>query len=260
MTQSKANSKAKSTEICGYDADTIMVRDKDLVHELIGKVSFTEMLLFQMLGKTPTTTQITILDAVMVTIMEHGLIPSAITSRMTLLGAPESIQGAVAAGLLGVGDRFAGTASETAKLLERIVCAKDGERDAVAVELVRELRQQRKPVPGFGHPIHKQSDPRVAKLLEVAKQSGIKGDHIRAMYLIEGALEQELGRKLPTNISAAIAAVLCEAAIPADIMRGIVLTARCAGLVGHLLEEMQSPAADAMWHAVEEAVPFKKQP
>ena len=250
--------KMKTTKICGYDADSIMVRDKQLVDDLMGKVSFTEMLLFQMLGKTPSPAQITILDAVMVTIMEHGLIPSAISARMTLYGAPESIQGAIAAGLLGVGDRFAGTASETALLLDNIVSAPEQEREDIARSLVSELRRQKKPVPGFGHPVHKQIDPRVARLLEIVGKSGVKGDYIKAMLLLETALEQELGRKLPTNISAAIAAALSEAGIPASIMRGIVLTARCAGLVGHLLEEMQAPAADAMWQAVEEAVPFEK--
>lgn len=253
-----ANKSAKKTSICGYDADNIVVRDKDLVNELIGQLNFTEMLLYQMLGQMPSAAQVAIVDAVMVTIMEHGLIPSAITARMTLYGAPESLQGAVAAGLLGVGDRFAGTASETAKLLERVVAAPEPERETVARQLVKELRQQKQPVPGFGHPVHKQADPRVARLLEVAQSTNTNGEYIHAMYLIETALEQELGKKLPTNISAAIAAVLCEAGVPAKIMRGIVLTARCAGLVGHLLEEMDFPAADAMWDAVQAAVPFEK--
>jgi citrate synthase len=177
---------------------------------------------------------------------------------MTLYGAPESLQGAVAAGLLGVGDRFAGTASETARLLEQIVAVPADERESLAQQLVQELRQQKKPVPGFGHPVHKQADPRVARLLEVVQKTNTNGDYISAMFMIETALAQNLGKKLPTNISAAIAAVLCEAGVPAKIMRGIVLTARCAGLVGHLLEEMDSPAADAMWDAVQAAVPFEK--
>jgi citrate synthase len=247
-----------TTKLCGYDQDNIMVRDKDLVNDLMGKVSFTEMLLLNLLGEIPSPVQTKIIDAVLVTIMEHGLIPSAIASRMTLFGAPESIQGAVAAGLLGVGDRFAGTASECADLLDQIVAATEDEKKNVAKSLVHTLREQKKPVPGFGHPIHKQLDPRVKRLIDITEQAGAKGEHIKAMYLLETCLEENLGKKLPTNISAAIAAALGEAGIPGKIMRGIVLTARCGGLVGHLLEEMEDPSAGVMWNAIEEVVTFEK--
>ena len=249
----------KTTKLCGYDEDNIMIRNKDLVNDLMGKLSFTEMVLLHLLGEMPTPVQTKIIDAVLVTIMEHGLIPSAIASRMTIFGAPESIQGAVAAGLLGVGDRFAGTASECAALLDKIVAVEDEDKKNIAQSLIQTLRENKQPVPGFGHPIHRQEDPRVKRLVEIAEQAGAKGDHIRAMYLLEACLEENLGRKLPTNISAAIAAVLGEAGIPGKIMRGIVLTARCGGLIGHLLEEMEDPSAGAMWHAIEEAVPFEKE-
>lgn len=250
--------KTKTTKICGYDEDNIVVRNKELVNDLMGKVSFTEMMLFQLLGEMPSKVQTDILDSVLVTIMEHGLIPSAIVSRLTLYGAPESFQGAIAAGLLGVGDRFAGTASECAKLLDQIVAADDAEKNSVAAEIVKAHRTIKKPLPGFGHPIHKNIDPRVKRLIDIAEAAGAKGDYISAMYLLETCLEENLGKKLPTNISAAIAAVLGEAGIPTQIMRGIVLTARCGGLVGHLHEEMNQPLADVMWNAVEDAVPFEK--
>jgi citrate synthase len=248
-----------TTKLCGYDEDNIMVRDKNLVNDLMGNVSFTEMLLLHLLGETPTTTQTKIIDAVLVTIMEHGIIPSTIATRMTIYGAPESIQGAVAAGLLGVGDRFAGTASECAALIDKIVATEESDKKNVAASLIKTLRQNKQPVPGFGHPIHKQQDPRVKRLIDIAEQAGAKGEHIKAMYLLEECLEENLGRKLPTNISAAIAATLGEASIPGKIMRGIVLTARCGGLVGHLLEEMNDPSAGVMWNAIEEAVSFEQE-
>lgn len=247
----------KTTKLCGYDEDNIMIRNKNLVGELMGKVSFTEMLLFHLLGEMPSATQTTIIDSVLVTIMEHGLIPSSIASRMTIFGAPESFQGAIAAGLLGVGDRFAGTASECAILLDKIVSAPEQERQATAIAEIKAYRAQKKPIPGFGHPIHRQGDPRVARLIEIAEKAGAKGEYIQTMYLLEECLEKELGKKLPTNISAAIGAVLAEAGIPTKIMRGIVLTARCGGLVGHLLEEQENPSADAMWKAIEAEVPFE---
>ena len=248
----------KTTRLCGYDADNIMIRDKDLVKDLMGKCSFTELVLFHLTGDAPTALQITITDAVLVSIMEHGLVPSAIAARLTHFGAPESFQGAVAAGLLGVGDRFAGTASECARLIDAVVEAPDAEKSRVAQGMIEELRRRRQPVPGFGHPIHRGKDPRVERLLDIAREAGVAGNHLAALELLEGCLEQELGRKLPTNISAAIAAVLGEAGIPSSIMRGIILVARCGGLVGHLHEEINDPSADLMWKAVENAVPFKK--
>lgn len=245
------------TSICGFDADTIKVRGQDLVSDLIGHVPFTEYLYLQATGRRPSETEAGIVDAVMVTIMEHGLVPSAIVTRLTHYGAPESFQGAVAAGLLGVGDRYAGTAGECGAILERIVAAGKDDRYETALEEVRRYREARRPVPGFGHPIHTAHDPRVPRLIDVAGEAGAGGDFIDAMNLLERALREITGKELVTNISAAIAAVLGEAGIPASLMRGIVLTARCAGLVGHLHEEMQSPAAPAMWQGAQDAVDYE---
>lgn len=246
-----------TTAICGYDADNIMIRGKNLVTDLMGRYSFTELLLLQALGVEPTPLQRQIVDAVMVTIMEHGLVPSAIATRLTHYGAPESFQGAVVAGLLGVGDRYAGTASECGAILERIVAAPAAEREVTARNEVKDYRRRRRPVPGFGHPIHHAGDPRVSRLVEIAREAGIQGDFIAAMELLESSLTKELGKPLVTNISAAIAAVLGEAGVPSQLMRGIVLTARCAGLVGHLFEEMQNPVAHGMWEAAKTAVKYE---
>ena len=246
-----------TTSICGFDADNILIRNKNLVDKLIGKVSFTELMLLQALGQEPDETQRQIVDAVMVTIMEHGLVPSAVVTRLTHYGAPESFQGAVVAGLLGVGQRYAGTASDCGAILERIVAAPEGEREAVAARQVNSLREQRRPVPGFGHPIHKEEDRRVDRLLEVATEIGVDGQFIAAMKRLESSLQQITGKKLVTNISAAIAAVLGEARIPSSLMRGIVLTARCAGLVGHLYEEMNNPAAHDLWVSAQSGVDYE---
>lgn len=252
-----ANASAKHTRIAGATADRIEVRGRDLVTDLIGKVSFTQMLLFHLLGREPSSRQVAVTDAVLVAIMEHGLVPSAVAARLTLLGAPESLQGAVAAGLLGVGDRFAGTASACAEVLDRIVSAPPGERDQLATTTVETFRRERRALPGFGHPTHRSGDPRVPRLIEIARAQGVPGQHIEALRLLESAVTRVLGRALPTNVSAAIAVALREVEIPREAIRGVVLTARCAGLVGHLLEEMQDPSANDMWQAAERAVPYR---
>ena len=243
-----------ATAICSFDADNVLIGGKNLVEELIGKVSFTELMLLQALGVEPSDTQCRIVDAVMVTIMEHGLVPSAVATRLTHYGAPESFQGAVAAGLLGVGDRYAGTAGECGAILERIVAEPSADRAEKARNEVRSYREIRRPVPGFGHPIHHEKDRRVDRLVECAVEAGASGEYIEAMRTLETALSEELGKTLVTNISAAIAAVLAEAGVPSSLMRGIVLTARCAGLVGHLHEEMNNPAGHQLWVAAQEGV------
>lgn len=246
----------KHTHLGGASADRIEVRGRDLVSDLIGKFSFTEMFLFHLLGTEPSSLQRAIADSVMVAIMEHGLVPSIIASRLTVLGAPESYQGAVAAGLLGVGDRFAGTASECARLLDQIVAQPAAERAQQAAALVDSYRHDGRAVPGFGHPTHRRGDPRVPRLLEIARINGARGQYIEALGLLEAAVARAVGRQLPTNVSAAIAAVLREAGLPAQTLRGVVLTARCAGIVGHLQEEAAEPVADTMWKAVEQAVTY----
>jgi citrate synthase len=248
-----------ATAICGYDADHIQVRGQNLVSEVMGHFSFTELMLLQALGERPTPLQVKILDAVMVTIMEHGLVPSAVVTRLTHYGAPESFQGAVVAGLLGVGDRYAGTASECGAVLERMVAAPSDQRRAAAIEELNRYRAIRRPVPGFGHPIHQALDPRVERLIDIVRSAGAAGEYIDAMYLLQDTLRETLGKPLVTNISAAMGAVMAEAGIPSGMMRGVVLTARCAGLVGHLWEEMRQPAAPAIWEAAQAAVDYQPQ-
>jgi len=247
----------KSTRISSVGADHIGVRGRDLVTELMGKITFSEMIFLQLLGRMPSPEQTRILDAVLVTIMEHGLTPSAIVTRFTHFGAPESVQGAIAAGLLGVGDRFAGTASACAKLLDALVAEEAGKREALAVEIVREHRARKQPVPGFGHPTHTAGDPRVLRLIGITRAASSGVRHLEALATLERALTSVTQKQLVTNVSAAIAVALGEAGVPSAAVRGIVLTARCAGLAGHLYEEMQRPVAPAMWEAVEKEITYE---
>lgn len=255
-----AEDKRPVTRICDADADRIHIRGKDLCRELVGKLSFTEMLLLHLLKAPPTPMQTRILDAVLVVIMEHGLTPSAIAARLTFFGAPENLQGAVAAGLLGVGTRFAGPAGDCAELLAEIAAAPPAERDSVADRIVARCQDAGTPVPGFGHPIHKRRDPRVDRLVEVARAAGAAGAFIDAMYALGAAVNRARGKAVVVNVSAAIGAVLSEAGLPPAIMRGINLVARCAGLVGHLLEEMEEPASNFMWRLIESEVRYAADP
>ena len=242
-------SKTVQTQICSYDADAIYLRGKNLVDDVVGQYDFGSAFLLQALGTEATEKQKKVLDIALVTIMEHGLVPSVVTSRLTLHGAPESLQGAVAAGLLGVGDRYAGTASLCAELVEEIRSSDSMVEAATAI--VKRRRVARDPVPGFGHPIHTDKDPRVAKLLSYVPNSSTA---LAAALSLELALSESLKKKLVMNVSTALAVLLLDADLPVRMIRGIVLIARCAGLVGHLLEEEIDPIGGDLWNGASAAV------
>ena len=247
-----ANSQDPTTAICGFDADSILIRGKNLVEDVIGRYTLTGAFLLQALGKEPSERQIELLDVVLVTIMEHGMVPSVVASRLTLHGAPESLQGAVAAGLLGVGDRYAGTAAQCGEVLAELIDSND--RDSAAADLVRRYRAEKRAVPGFGHPIHTGTDPRVEKLLSyVARES----QALQAAESLEGALSAALGKPLVMNVSTVLAILMFEIGIPVSAMRGVILISRCAGLVGHLLEEMNTPVGNDLWRSAEGSVTYQ---
>lgn len=246
----------QTTALCYSTADDVFVRDRSLCHELIGKLSFTEMLFFQILGRAPTPAQLALVDACLVTLIEHGLTPSAITARLVYTSAPEAMQGAVAAGLGGVGSLFAGTMEGCGALLERVVGA-GPDAAAEAEVIVREHRTRGVPVPGFGHPTHKPDDPRAQRLLGLAREHSVAGAHVAAVLLLSQAVDALSGKHVTLNATGAIAAVLGDCGVPAEILRGFALIARCAGLIGHIHEEQKKPALRALWEAAERAVPYR---
>jgi citrate synthase len=244
-----------TTKIAHHTAEAIYVRGANLVDDLIGKLTFTEMMYFQLLGARPTPAQAKILDAVLVTLMEHGLTPSVIAARMIYDSCPEAVQAAVAAGILGVGSTFIGTMEGCAKNLEEILAAPEGEA-ARAKAIARRFREAKQPIPGFGHPHHKPDDPRSPRLLAIAEEAGVPGRHIRALRLLAAEVDAAWGRHLTINATGAIAALLGEIGVPQEVMRGIAVVSRAAGLVGHIREEQLEPSARHMWDTVAQAVPY----
>jgi citrate synthase len=191
----------QTTSISTHNNDDIFIRDKSLCNDLIGKLGFTEMLFFQILGRAPTAAECTVVDACLVTLMEHGLTPSALATRLVYSSATESMQGAVAAGLLSVGSLFVGTMEGAAALIKRILSADDVDAEAVAI--AREHKAAKKPLPGFGHHMHKPDDPRSIRLFEVAKEQGVSGKHIAAIKALsvgcqlKSCGDSRLSRALP---------------------------------------------------------------
>jgi citrate synthase len=239
------------TKIATSSATQITVRGKDLCAALIGKLSFTEMMWLVVLGTEPSPGQTAVADACMVALMEHGLTPSAISARLIYGSSPDAMQGAVAAGLLGVGSRFVGTVEGCAALLARIAAAPDPA--AEAARIVVEIS----PIPGFGHDVHVPDDPRPAVLFAVARAHGVAGAHVAALELLAAALDRAKRRHITINATGAVAAVLADAGVPVEIMRGFALVARCGGLIGHIHEEQRDPSMRALWHSADIAVPYE---
>jgi citrate synthase len=247
------------TGISGSNSETIIVRGYDLVDELMGRLTFTEHVWLLIAGALPSDVQRRVLDAALVAIAEHGLVPSVVAARMTLAAAPEALQGAVSAGLLGCGSVILGSSQAAGDFLHEVVSAAetDGEGlDAAARRLVGERRARREAIPGFGHPLHKAGDPRALRLLSLSKELGAGGAHAQAVHAIEALLPELTGRDLRMNISAAIPAVLLDAGFPRGALKGVPLLARTASLIGHLLEEQLRPIGFAMAHAASAAVAY----
>ena len=227
-----------ASAISTANAETIVVRGADLCRDLIGAVTLTEHFWLLVTGTRPTAAQARILDACLVAISEHGLVPSVQAARMTLAAGPDAMQGAVAAGILGCGSVILGSAENAGKFLSKLY-----ERSAAvgmlgaAKEMVDQYRAARMPFPGYGHPLHKGGDPRVDRVLAVAAQVHAAGPHVDAARAAEKAIFAATGKSLILNISGAIPAVLLDAGFPLAGMRGVPILARTASLVAHLVEE-----------------------
>lgn len=247
-----------ATAICGSTDASIWVRGRDLAADLMGKVGFTDYFWLLVTGTSPTPAQSRILDATLVAIAEHGLVPSVQASRMTLAAAPEALQGAVAAGLLGCGSVILGSAEAAGSFFAEIARRVDAGQteEAAAGELAREYRSQRRAIPGFGHPLHKSSDPRAERLLAIAREIGTSGRYAGVARTVERLLPGVTGKPLTMNVSGAIAAVLLDAGYPLAALKGVPLLARAASLIAHLLEEQTRPIGFAMSDAAAEAIRY----
>ncbi|MSQ87939.1 MAG: citryl-CoA lyase [Betaproteobacteria bacterium] len=247
---------ALKSELGWSSADRITVRGLDLPNQIMGHLNLGDMAFLQLTGRKPTPEESKLFNAIAVTLVEHGMTPSAIAARMTIVGAPEALQAAVAAGLCGLGSVFVGSMEQAAILLETALpYGKDHaglDLEKVAVEIVERYRAEKRILPGIGHPIHKPLDPRVPRLFAIAKETGFHGRYVELMIRIQERAAAAAGRVLPMNATGAIGALSCELGFPPRIVRGFGVLARAIGLVGHIMEEWQQPMALEIWRRVDE--------
>ncbi len=248
----------RSTAISASNPSTIVIRGRDLTRDLIGNISFTEHFWLLLTGAMPTAAQRRVLDATLVAIAEHGLVPSVQVGRMTLAAAPEALQGAVAAGILGCGSVVLGSSEAAGQFLSAIasrVAAGAAPKQA-ATSVILEYRAARRPIPGYGHPLHKGSDPRADRLFAVAAEAGSAGLHIDLALEVERLLPELVSKPLKLNVSGAIPAVLLDAGYPLGALKGVPILARTAGLIAHLLEEQLRPIGFVLSHVGAAAIDY----
>jgi citrate synthase len=218
-------------------AERVVVRGKDLPSEILGHLNLGDMAFLELTGRVPDARESKIFNAMVVTLVEHGMTPSAMVARLTYLGAPEALQAAVASGLLGLGSVFVGSMEGVARILSDAVASGKDAKTVLA---------ENKRMPGLGHPIHKPLDPRTTRLFELARETGFYGKYCTLMQ----AVAKE--KNITLNATGAIGALACELGLDWKVVKGLGVMARAVGLVGHILEETRQPIAEALWLRTEE--------
>jgi citrate synthase len=239
--------------------DRVEVRGRDLTGELMGRLSFTEYFHLLLTGREATEDQRYFLDLLLVAIAEHGMMPTNVAARMTLAADPGSLQGAVAAGILGCGPVLLGTAEACARLLEEAQAKVAAGRDAgaVAAETAQAIRASGGRLPGFGHPVHRPLDPRAERILELADARGVSGPHVLLARRLREAAAEAWEKPLTMNVSMPIAAVMLDLGFPSTVVKVVPILARTAGLLAHLAEEREAPLGFHMAASAEHAIEYE---
>jgi citrate synthase len=245
------------TSLGASELDTITLLGQNLADDLMGKVGFGELTMWMVTQKRPTPAQVRVFESVLVALADHGFTPTAIAARLTYLSAPDSLQGAIASGLLGGGSRFLGVTEDAGQFLAGVLASApavpsdDAGFDELALAAVSQARAAKKFVPGLGHPVHKVLDPRTPVLFTIAREEGTFGPHLRLWEAIGRVHPQVLGRTLPLNGAGTCGAVLADLELPLGMLRGFALLARTAGLLGQIAEEQRNPIANDIYMAVD---------
>lgn len=263
MTTEPTRPPAYPTSLGTSDAATITLLGQDLAADLMGQVGFGELALWLVTQTRPSPSQVRVFEAVLVALADHGFTPTAIAARLTYLSAPDSVQGALAAGLLGGGSRFLGVTEDAGRFLADALAeagtplpSDNAGWDALAVAAVTRAQDEGRFVPGLGHPVHKVTDPRTPALLRIAEEEGLRGPHLRLFEAIGRVHPRVLGRTLPLNGAGTCGAALADLGLPVSLLRGFALLARAAGLLGQLAEEQRRPVAMDVYLAVDRSATY----
>lgn len=249
------------TKLGKAESDRVLVRGIDLTAELLGSTTYTEMVGLMLLGRRPTAAQTSMLDALLVVLVEHGLVKPVVAARFVYSNAPESLQAAVAASLLGAGSRHLGSSEWCAMVLQEALAAgSTDEIEAVAVRIVDEHAAKKERVPGIGHRTHAGGDPRAERLFAIARETDSYGRNSALLERVSALASERSGRLLPVNVTGAIAAIASDMGFRWQITRSFALIGRVLGALAHIQEEMDDPISDELIRLVQRSVDYEPDP
>jgi len=209
------------------------------IDELIGNISFSQAVFLAINGELPSEKQAKMIDAMLVSSVDHGVTPPSCLTARTIASAGAPLNAALAGGILAISKHHGGAIEDCMKMIQGAVRRKRDTNETegeIAAILIKEHKGRNKRLSGFGHRIHTR-DPRTIKLFQIASDLGIAGEHVGMAKAIEDAMEQDSGKKLPVNVDGAIAALLCEMNFPPELANAFFMLARLPGLVAHVYEE-----------------------
>jgi citrate synthase len=237
----------------------VLVRGHDLTEDLVGKITFSEMTFLMLMGQLPTPGQSRMVDALLTILVEHGMVASVVAARLTYHTAPEAFQGAVAAAILGAGSVHLGSSEGSAKMLQDALPpdAPDADLDAIAARVVEEYAASKTRIPGIGHATHPEGDPRAERLFQIARETDVYGQYCELLQRIAQAAEARGGRRLPVNVTGAIAATACDLGVPWQLSKTFALVGRTLGAAAHIGEEIRRPSSRAIDAAIKSVLVYE---
>ncbi len=237
----------------------ILVRGYDLTEELVGKITFSQMTFLMLIGRLPTSGETRMTDALLTVLVEHGMVGSVVAARLTYHTAPEAIQGAVAAAILGAGSVHLGSSEWSAKMLHEALPreTRDADLDAIAASVVKDYRERKQRIPGIGHRTHAEGDPRADRLFQIARETEVYGRYCDLLQRIAQTAEKQGGRRLPVNVTGAIAATALDMGFPWEMTKAFALIGRTLGAIAHIGEEIRNPMARNIDAAIKPALVYE---
>jgi citrate synthase len=230
----------------------VLIRGHDLTKDLVGKITFSDMTYLMLVGRFPTDGERRMTDALLTILVEHGMVSSVVAARLTYQTAPEAMQGAVAAALLGAGSVHLGSSEWSAKMLVDALPGGDSpaDLDAIAASVAEQYAKKKEKLPGIGHRTHPQGDPRAERLFEIARETKVHGSYCDLIQRICKAAEARHGRRLPVNVTGAIAAIALDMGLPWQLTKAFALIGRTLGAIAHIGEEIRNPMVDNINSAI----------
>lgn len=237
----------------------VLVRNIDMTQDILGKLSFGQMTFLMLVGRTPTEDEGRMTDALLNVLVEHGMVGNIIAARFTVSTAPEAIQGAVAAALLGAGSVHLGSSEYCARMLQDALPLDRGDADlaAVAAGVVEDYADRKQRVAGIGHATHSEGDPRADRLYEIARETGVRGRYSELLEEIAKAAEARHERRLPINVTGAIAAIASDMGLQWQMAKAFALIGRTLGAMAHIGEELRNPMSRRISNLVRSSLSYE---